>query len=788
MADTAAVRLAPAFRILPRPRHTRARTPTVRGASRRFRPVPRATATSSDPSSSTEPFTLGLRRDAEDALVLGEPIGRGAMGVVRSCTRRSDGCRFALKTIPKAGPTSLEGSTPTGDAMSIWERKVRDEVNLHFALGASLDIVTLHDAFEDEAGVHLLIDLCDGGDLLTGTSNENEDGDDDEEEESNESDSSSNATNDPNNNTSSSKRKKESWKPFTEAAAATTIRAMLRALAACHAHGVVHRDVKPANFLYLLEPDGSRRAKLSDFGLAARINTTGPDGYLTERCGTYAYLSPEMARRRPYDFKVDAWAAGVVAYMLLAGEPPFADWDAINDGRDPTREGLLRAIRRGRPVVPVDDLPLSPGAKSLLRSLLEPNPEKRMSCAAAAEHYWVRERGAASHADALASTVVEKLQAYGTLGAVRRACLRAAFEEAEKESFFGDANALDAGSDIIRKGRDASNRLIKAVDDAAARACEAHAEECDVSNMWGDSFDGIENDETDPGGSEATSKTSPPKKGVSAEALALALRDHGAELAPEEWLSLIRPFAARNKEKAENAKEKAKSGAFVRNAALAAALAAPLGGSFAETERRAASGSEENETEERTNADELLAYDWTAVAAASFRRLIAKDPLRGTKNRDSESSISSSDDSLYDGSESDTGDLSTATVTFDAVADEVCAWDDSEELCRATLREEFDAADADGDGRLGINEWTDLVWSEGLMDGTGRVKSTCGADAPAHDPEGPKNAGVGNPGCDLAPEDSVRRPPTDLSPREKARAAAEARRKMAAARRNKKRQ
>ena len=54
-------------------------------------------------------------------------IGRGAMGVVRSCTRRSDGCRFALKTIPKAGPRSLEGATPTGEAMSVWERKVRDE-------------------------------------------------------------------------------------------------------------------------------------------------------------------------------------------------------------------------------------------------------------------------------------------------------------------------------------------------------------------------------------------------------------------------------------------------------------------------------------------------------------------------------------------------------------------------------------------------------------------------------------------------------------------------------------
>ena len=122
------------------------------------------------------------------------------------------------------------------------------------------------------------------------------------------------------------------------------------------------------------------------------------------------------------------------------------------------------------------------------------------------------------------------------------------------------------------------------------------------------------------------------------------------------------------------------------------------------------------------------------------------------------------------------------TVSFEDVADEVCAWDGSEELCRATLKEEFDAADADNDGKLGIAEWTDLVWSEGLMDGSGRVRSACGADAPAPDPSGPVPAGVGAPGCDLAPEESVRRPPTELSPREKARAAAEARRKMAAQR------
>lgn len=737
MAGVAAGRLRPeTFRLFSTPR--------------RSRPVPRATAPSSSAPTpeSAEPFTLGLRRDAEDALVLGEPIGRGAMGVVRSCTRRSDGNRFALKTIPKAGPQSLEGAAPAGEAMAIWERKVRDEVNLHFALGASLDIVTLHDAFEDEAGVHLLIDLCDGGDLLTGTSNEqNEDGGSFAED----AEASDVASSDERIDASYRSRSNESWKPFTEAAAATTIRAVLRALAACHAHGVVHRDVKPANFLYMREPDGSRRAKLSDFGLAARIKER--DGVLTERCGTYAYLSPEMARRRPYDFKVDAWAAGVVAYMLLAGEPPFADWDAIRDGRNPTREGLLRAIRRGRPVAPVDDLPLSPGAKSLLKALLEPNPEKRMSCAAAAEHYWVRERGAASHADALAETVVEKLQAYGTLGAVRRACLRAAFEEfAENESVGVESRNRDGyvsndgetrdGSDPMRSARDASARLVAAVDEAAERACVEHAEECDVSNMWG---------------------TSDTRNGVSAEALELALRDHGAELAPEEWLSLIRPFASE-----KNGEEKKRRGAFVRNAALSAALAAPLGGSFAETER------ETSDSDERTNADDLLTYDWTAVAAASFRRLLAKDPARNEPRRASASSV--------DAAAND----EPATVAFDDVADEVCAWDDSEELCRATLRSEFDAADADGDGRLGIAEWTDLVWSEGLMDGSGRVKSSCGADAPAHDPNGPRVAGVGNPGCELAPEASVRRPPTEraLSPREKARAAAEARKKMAAQRRD----
>ena len=56
------------------------------------------------------------------------------------------------------------------------------------------------------------------------------------------------------------------------------------------------------------------------------------------------------------------------------------------------------------------------------------------------------------------------------------------------------------------------------------------------------------------------------------------------------------------------------------------------------------------------------------------------------------------------------------TVTYEDVVDEVCASDGSEELCRVVFEEEFRAADGDGDGRLSVMEWTDLVWAEGLTD------------------------------------------------------------------------
>jgi eukaryotic-like serine/threonine-protein kinase len=90
------------------------------------------------------------------------------------------------------------------------------------------------------------------------------------------------------------------------------------ALAAAHAQGLVHRDVKPANVLVGAEG----RVKVTDFGIvkaAATATLTGTGTVL----GTAAYLSPEQAQGGPVDARSDLYSLGCVLYELVTGAPPF---------------------------------------------------------------------------------------------------------------------------------------------------------------------------------------------------------------------------------------------------------------------------------------------------------------------------------------------------------------------------------------------------------------------------------------------------------------------------------
>lgn len=101
------------------------------------------------------------------------------------------------------------------------------------------------------------------------------------------------------------------------------LRAVADALAYAHERGVVHRDIKPDNILLDAE---SGRPMVTDFGIARAVSDG--DSRLTATgmaIGTPAYMSPEQAAgERVIDGRSDIYALGVVAYQMLAGEPPFS--------------------------------------------------------------------------------------------------------------------------------------------------------------------------------------------------------------------------------------------------------------------------------------------------------------------------------------------------------------------------------------------------------------------------------------------------------------------------------
>jgi serine/threonine protein kinase len=90
------------------------------------------------------------------------------------------------------------------------------------------------------------------------------------------------------------------------------------ALDVAHAHGLIHRDVKPANALL----DGDR-LYLTDFGLTRRVDSTRPLTATGRAVGTAAYLAPEQIRGEPLDRRVDVYALGCVLFQCLAGKPPY---------------------------------------------------------------------------------------------------------------------------------------------------------------------------------------------------------------------------------------------------------------------------------------------------------------------------------------------------------------------------------------------------------------------------------------------------------------------------------
>ena len=104
---------------------------------------------------------------------------------------------------------------------------------------------------------------------------------------------------------------------------------LLSALECVHAHGFVHRDVKPENVFLGFAPDGRIVVKLLDFGIVKAIRPVDSLPAITEQnmlLGTPQFMAPEqITGELPVGPATDLWAAGAVLFTALAGRPPFDD-------------------------------------------------------------------------------------------------------------------------------------------------------------------------------------------------------------------------------------------------------------------------------------------------------------------------------------------------------------------------------------------------------------------------------------------------------------------------------
>ncbi|XP_067112411.1 serine/threonine-protein kinase DCLK3 [Osmerus mordax] len=263
--------------------------------------------------------------DIERCYDIGRVVGDGNFAIVRECYRRDNGETLAVKIVERS---KLIGR----------EHMMQNELSLLGSLSHPR-VVRLLTHHHTHTHSYLIMELVPGGDLFDAIAERGK---------------------------------------FPEGEARMMVSDMSEALRYIHSKRIVHRDLKPENLLVEGKGGGSHRLKLGDFGLAMVV--TEP---IFTVCGTPTYVAPEILSETGYGLTVDVWALGVVFYILLCGFPPFRS-------RDRDQEKLFQLIKQGELhfLSPYWD-PISDGARSLVRALLQVDPVERLTAAEILQHPWV---------------------------------------------------------------------------------------------------------------------------------------------------------------------------------------------------------------------------------------------------------------------------------------------------------------------------------------------------------------------------------------------------------------
>ncbi|VDK43669.1 unnamed protein product [Anisakis simplex] len=264
-------------------------------------------------------------------------LGRGSFSVCRKCERLSDGAVFGVKIVSQR-----------------FQAQATREANILEIVSGHPNIVRLIDVISDNLHIYLVLELLEGGELL-------------------------------------SRIKK--METFTEAQAGCIMRQLVSAVAYLHSKNVVHRDLKPElnrSFQNILfeSTDPQAKLRLVDFGFA-RVLPSASGGHLTTPCFTLHYAAPEVLERDDqlpqYNEQCDLWSLGVILFTMLSGNVPFHARTKHESATD-----IMSRIRSAQFSF---DAPqwrgISAEAITLITSLLTVDPKKRLSIEGLQRHPWL---------------------------------------------------------------------------------------------------------------------------------------------------------------------------------------------------------------------------------------------------------------------------------------------------------------------------------------------------------------------------------------------------------------
>eukprot|EP01060_Flectonema_neradi_P000484 TRINITY_DN10307_c1_g1_i4.p1 TRINITY_DN10307_c1_g1~~TRINITY_DN10307_c1_g1_i4.p1 ORF type:complete len:474 (+),score=118.63 TRINITY_DN10307_c1_g1_i4:113-1423(+) len=271
-----------------------------------------------------------------DRYKLGKHLGKGAFGVVRQATDTKTGRQVAVKILQKEAIDMDEGSK---------ERLAR-EVSIMKSL-KHRNIVHLYGLIvnSDKNEMWMIVEFIDGDDLM---------------------------------------KKLTSKGALLETTARSYFQQLMYGLHYMHEQNIAHRDLKPDNVLITKTGD----VKITDFGLSAVQKTDGrgyisPGLSLKTCCGTPYYVAPEVissSSSKGYSgFTCDVWSLGILLFGMLLNDMPFVGKDLST---------LLKNITKGTYSFPPSK-PISPEAKSCIRSILVVDVEKRATLKDLSKHAWV---------------------------------------------------------------------------------------------------------------------------------------------------------------------------------------------------------------------------------------------------------------------------------------------------------------------------------------------------------------------------------------------------------------